>query len=42
MHLLKIYFLLKRLQNFPVYKDKLRKCNCYKDKFDQNMKGMKN
>lgn len=42
MHFLKKYFLFKRLQNFPVYKDKLRKFNCYKDKFDQNKKDMKN
>ena len=42
MLLLKIYFLLTRLQNFPVYKDKLRKLNCNEDKFDRNKKDMKN
>ena len=42
MLLLKIYFLLTRLENFPKYKDKLRKLNCYEEKFDQNKKDMKN
>ena len=42
MLLLKINFLLTRLQNFPVYKDKLRKLNCNEDKFDRNKKDMKN
>ena len=42
MLLLKIYFLLTRLQNFPVYKDKSRKFNCNEDKFDRNKKDMKN
>ena len=42
MLLLKINFLLTRLQNFPVDKDKLRKLNCNEDKFDRNKKDMKN